>query len=280
MKDFFKNKNIRICTVTLAAIVIISVIGASGSPFVSSLVGVVTNGLSNVASAAGNRASQKSYEELQKENKRLKSENADLRTQLVDYYDIKEENARLWKYYAIKKENPDYELVPASVIRRDPADDFYSFTIDAGKALGVSLRDPVVTENGLVGFISSVNGANAKVTTILSPVTKAGALDKVTNDTGIISGNALYCDKNLTTLTKVNTTSTIKKGNIVVTSGIGGVYPENLIVGKVQSVKFNQNDATKYAVVKPYEDIRSVTDVVVITAFKNQGEISEKSSEE
>lgn len=276
MKEFFSNKSIRILSVTIIAAVIFSALGAAGNPVVSTAVGFITNGLSQVTAAAGNAASQKTYDELLDENKQLKSENADLRTQLVDYYDLKDENARLWKYYKIKKKNPDYELVPASVIRRDSGDDFYSFTVDAGKVLGVSEQDPVVTENGLVGFVSSVNGANCRVTTILSPETKAGALDKKTKDSGIISGSAVYSDKNLTTLNKVNTTSTIKKGNIIVTSGIGGIYPENIIVGRVESVEFDKNEATKYAVVKPYEDIRSLTDVVIITDFQNQGEITDR----
>lgn len=277
MKDFFSNKSIKILTITLAVAVIFSILGATGNPVINSAVGFITNGLSQVTSAAAEATKQKSYDELLKENKELKSENADLRTQLVDYYDLKDENARLWKYYKIKKENPDYELVPASVIRRDSGSDFYSFTIDAGKALGVREQDPVVTEKGLVGFVSSVNGANCKVTTILSPETKAGALDKKTKDSGIISGSASLSDQNLTALTKVNTTSTIKKGNVIVTSGIGGVYPENIIVGKVQSVEFDKNEATKYAIVKPYEDIRTLTDVVIITDFKNQGEIADNS---
>ncbi len=276
MKDFFSNKSIKILAITLVVVVIFSILGATGNPVINSAVGFITNGLSQVTSAAAEATKQKSYDELLKENKELKSENADLRTQLVDYYDLKDENARLWKYYKIKKQNPDYELVPASVIRRDSSSDFYSFTVDAGEALGVREQDPVVTENGLVGFVSSVNGANCKVTTILSPETKAGALDKKTKDSGIISGMGSYSDKNLTTLTKVNTTSTIKKGNIIVTSGIGGIYPENIIVGKVQSVKFDKNEATKYAVVKPFEDIRTLTDVVIITDFKNQGEIAGK----
>lgn len=273
MKDFFSNKSIKILAITFVVAVIFSILGATGHPLINSAVGFITNGLSQVTSAATEVTKQKSYDELLEENKELKSENADLRTQLVDYYDLKDENARLWKYYKIKKKNTDYELVPASVIRRDSGNDFYSFTVDVGKSLGVKEQDPVVTENGLVGFVSYVNDVNCKVTTILSPETKAGALDKKTKDSGIISGSGSLSDKNLTTLTKINTTSTIKKGNIIVTSGIGGVYPENIIVGKVQSVKFDKNEATKYAVVKPYEDIRTLTDVVIITDFKNQGEI-------
>ena len=280
MKDFFANKSIKALAVTLAVVVVVGIFGAVGSPFASTVVGFLTNGLSQVTSAVSSAATQKTYEELASENQQLKSENADLRTQLVDYYDVKSENQRLWKYYDIKKENPDYTLVPATVIRRDSGDDYYSFTLDVGSAMGVHLQDIVVTENGLVGFVSAINGANCKVTTVLSPDIQAGAIEKKTKDTGIISGRAGYCDKNLTTLTKINATATIKEGDIIVTSGIGGVYPENIIVGKVQSTQFNQDDATRYAVIKPYEDIKSVTDVVIITDFKNKGEIKTDSQDD
>ena len=64
-----------------------------------------------------------------------------------------------------------------------------------------------------------------------------------------------------------------KKGDIIVTSGIGGVYPADLILGEVTNIRYDDYDAAKYAVVKPYEDIKSVTDVVVLTDFKNKGEI-------
>lgn len=275
MKDIFTNKSIKILAITLATIIVVSILGATGNPFVSSAVGFLTNGLSQVTAAAADAVSQKTYEELESENEELKSENADLRTQLADYYDLQDENARLWKYYKIKKKNPDYDLVPAAVIRRDSGDDFYSFTVDAGTAMGVKEQDPVVTENGLVGYVSSVNAANCTVTTILSPDIQAGAIDKKTKDSGVISGSATYSDKGLTTLTKINTTSTIKKGDIVVTSGIGGTYPENLIIGKIKKIKFNENEAEKYAVIEPYEDVKTVTDVVIITDFENQGEILE-----
>ncbi|MGN1130806.1 MAG: rod shape-determining protein MreC [Ruminococcus sp.] len=280
MKDFFANKSIRVLAVTLAVILVLSIMGYAGSPVISTVTGFLTNGLSQVTYALSSAATQKTYEQLASENAELKEENADLRTQLVDYYDVKSENQRLWKYYNIKKENPDYTLVPATVIRRDSGDDYYSFTLDAGTAMGVHLQDVVVTENGLVGFISSINGANCKVTTILSPDIQAGAIDKKTNDVGVISGRAGYCDKNLTTLTKINTTGTIKVGDMIVTSGIGGIYPENIIVGKVKSTEFNQDDATKYAVIEPYEDIKTVTDVVIITDFKNKGEIKTQSQKD
>lgn len=277
--EFFSDKKVKIVSITIAAVILVMIISAAGRPFLSSGVNFLTKGLSQVSAAAASQG-EKTYDELLEENKALKKESANLRTQLVDYYDLKDENARLWKYYKIKKGNSDYEIMPASVIRRDSSQDFYSFSIDVGTTNGVSVQDPVITENGLVGFISSANAVSSKVTTILSPDLQAGALDKRTKDSGVIAGSALYADDNKTTLSKIDANAKIKKDDIITTSGIGGIYPENLIVGKVSDIKYDKYDATKYAVVTPYENIKKVTDVVVLTDFKNKGEIKRISEKE
>lgn len=276
MKEFFNIKSVKILSVVLALIVIFSIGGADGNSVISSFFNYLTKGLSQVSASAVDTVNRKSYEQLKKENEQLKKENADLRTQLVDYYQLRDENARLWKYYDIKKSRPDYEILPATVIRRDSNDDFYSFTADVGSADGVSVQDPVITENGLIGFVSSVNSSSCHVTTILSPDIQAGAIDVKTNENGIISGNTLHSDKNRTTLTKIDSSGDINKGDIIVTSGLGGVYPADIIVGEVTSIEYDPYDTTKYAVVKPYEDIRTVTDVIILTDFSTKGEISVK----
>ena len=250
---------------------IVAILGATGNPWVSSAFNFITKGLSSVSSSI--TGEQKDYDELRVENEKLKKEAADLRTQLVDYYDIKSENARLWKYYKLTKTNPDFQIMPASVIRRDTNEAFYSFTIDAGSSSGISVLDPVMTENGVIGFVNSVNATSSKVTTILSPDFQAGAIDKKTSDSGVVSGNATLSEENKTSFTKIDANANVKKGDIIVTSGIGGVYPSDLILGKVTEIKYDEYDATKYAVIKSYENIKSVTDIIVLTDFKNKGEI-------
>ena len=271
MRDFLSTKSAKILIATLAVIIVVAILGATGNPWVSSAFNFLTKGLSSVT--ADITQGQKDYNELKAENEKLKQESADLRTQLVDYYDIKSENARLWKYYKLKKTNSDFEILPASVIRRDTNDVFYSFTIDAGSSSGISVQDPVITENGVIGFVNSVNATSSKVTTILSPDLQAGAVDKKTGESGVVSGNAVLSDDNKTTFTKIDANAKVKKGDIIVTSGIGGVYPADLILGEVTDIQYDDYDAAKYAVVKSYENIKSVTDVVVLTDFKNKGEI-------
>lgn len=275
MNDFLHNKNLKVLVITLVILIVMSVLSLPDNSLISSAINGFTRGLSQVSAAAVASADTASYDDLKNENKKLKQEIAELREQLLDYYNVKTENAKLWNYYDLKKKNPSYSILPASVIKRDTNDDFYSFSLDIGSSLGVGVNDPVITENGLVGWVYRTDASTCKVKTILSPDTKAGAIDKITNDTGIISGSASLCDDNLTQLTKISENNKIKKGDMIVTSGTGGVYPKNLIIGKVKEIKFNSYDTTLYAVVEPYEDIKNITSAAVITDFDGKGKIKE-----
>ncbi len=271
---FLHNKNLKALLITLVILVVMSVFSHGENSVICSAVNSFTKGFAQLSAAAASGGADDG--DIRKENEKLKQENAELREQLVDYYDIKAENKRLWDYYDIKKQNPSYTICPATVIRRDTNDDFYSFTLDIGSAKGVRLNSPVITENGLVGWVSGVDISTCRVKTILSPDTKAACEDKQSGDSGIISGSASLYEKNLTQLTKIEENNKIKKGDIIVTSGTGGVYPKNLIVGKVTELKFNAYDATRYAVVEPYEDISKITAAAVITDFDGRGEVNAK----
>lgn len=273
MKMKLHNKNFKALLITLSIIIVLSIFSSFGSSVVSSAVSFLTKGLFQVTALATASPDTPSAQELEKENARLRQENAELREQLVDYYDVKAENDRLNSYYGLKKQNPSYEIVPASVIMRDANDDFYSFTLDAGSTLGVKVNDPVITENGLVGWVYRVDAVSCKVKTILSPDTKAAALDKKSSDSAVVSGSAGLCDDNLTRLDKLAENHRVKQGDIIVTSGTGGVYPPNLIIGKVRETGFNKYDSSRYAIIEPYEDIRRVTAAAVITDFDTKGKV-------
>lgn len=254
--------------------------GLTENNLISSIVNGITLPMSEVSAAASKEAAKPSYDELEKENYELKEEMAKLRTELADYYNVKQENERLWRYYDLKAENPQYDILPATVVRRDPNDDFYSFTLNKGKMSDVAVGDPVVTENGIIGWVYEVDAYTAKVKTILSPDAKVGVIDTVTRDSGVVSGNVLYADENLTTMTRISALNNLKEGDIVTTTGISGIYPAGLIVGEVKEIAFDKYDTSMYAVISPFEDIRTVIDVVVITSFEGQGEISQNGIED
>ncbi len=274
MKDFFKSNIFKIFLSTVFVVVVLAVFTNSiEGNLLSSTVNTVTYPLSKVTAAASNDKDEMSYEQLKAEYEKLQSENAKLREQLVNYYDTLIENTRLWKFYDLKKENPEYTLVPSIVLRRDSNDEFYSFTLDKGTTSDVSVNDPVVSQNGLVGWVSEVDLNTCKVVTVLSPQTSVGAIDNKTSDTGVVSGKATYCDDNLTTFSKLSANHKVKKGHIITTTGISGLYPKGLIIGKVTDVCYDTYNTSYYAVVEPYDNIKKVKELAIITNYTGQGEV-------
>lgn len=282
IKDFFQSTTIKIFLSVLLVLIMLSVFTRNvENNVISTTFNTITFGMSKVTAAASSDSSQnKSYDELKKENEALTDANRELRARLVDYYDVKEENTRLWMFYDLKKEHEDYTLIPATVLRRDTNDEFGSFTIDKGTSSLVSVGDPVMGESGLIGWISEADVYTAKVVTILSPQTSIGAIDNTTGDTGIITGSAKYADDNLTMFSKLNSENKIEEGDIITSSGASGIYPKGLPLGEVTQISYDTYDTSFYAVVKPYDDISKVLNVAVISDFEGQGEILKRESGE
>lgn len=228
---------------------------------------LMTNNATVAADTAG-----KSKEELEAENEKLRQQVDDLNKKLVNYYSYQQENAQLRKFLELKSSNPDFKPVAAAVVGRDPNNFFGQFTIDQGSQNGVKTNDPVVTEAGVVGWVSAVSSNYSRVTTILSPDTKISAADKANRETGITGCDIQSADKNTLMLQYLSAETKVKAGDLIVTSGIGGVYPRNLIVGTVKSVKHSQYDVSLYAEVQPAVNVKDVRDVMVITSFLGQGE--------
>ncbi len=275
MKEFFKSTGIKILFSVLLVVIMLSLFtNHLQNNFLSNAVNATTYGLSSVTAAAtADNRSNMGYEELLSKYNELKDENTELRAKLVDYYDTKTENARLWKFYDLKKENPEYTLVPSTVLRRDANDDFYSFTIDKGTSSNVQKGDAVVTPQGIIGWIKNADVNTSKVITLLSTQTRISAINNKSSDTGIITGSAKLSEKNQTTFSKLKSDNKVEKGDIITTTGISGIYPKGLVVGEVVDVCYDTYDTSYYAVVEPYDEIKTLKEVAVITNFTGQGEI-------
>ena len=205
------------------------------------------------------------------ENQRLKEENAELRRQLVDYEDTKTENERLKEITGLKELNPDIEFQPAGVIARDPEDRFGAFTIDIGYLHGISVRDPVVTGEGLVGYVSKVGPTYAVVTTILSPDCNVGAMEISTKDTGNITGTVELAAEGCTKLELLPRDTLVEEGGTVVTAGTSGLFPKNIVIGTVEKVELETSGITSYAVIRPVSEIDEIKNVFVLTDFLGKG---------
>lgn len=280
MRDFFKSLHFKILLAVLVVLVTFLLraaymggLGTMGSyalglvvtPLqqVSSRVSYAVTGVLDTLFRAG---------EYRDENERLREELRQLREQLVDYETVKQENEQYRQFLELKDKNKDFQFELATVIGRSPDARFYSFTIDKGTIDGVALRDPVITADGLVGYISEVGPTYAQVITILDPTLHVGASDARTRDTGIVIGTVALAEQGKCKLSYIDRESAVSRGDIVTTSGVGGIFPKGLMIGVVEEVQVESHGMSLYAVLEPVVDIPSVKDVLVITDFEGQNE--------
>ena len=268
-----KRKGLRVLLVTLGILGILSLMTAGNGYIYNFVTGFIVTPMQHVLTGAveetGNALTpQKSRSELEKENSRLTEENTRLNDLLADYYDIKEKYEELAVFLDIKEEHKNYDLCSANVIMKDVNDSFYGFTLDRGIYDGVSLNDAIITEKGLVGYVSKVNFNSCKVTTILSPDIKISCKDGKSSDKGILTGSISICDKGLTCLKNIQRENDIIKGDIVVTSD-SSEYPSKVKIGKIKYTCDDEFTGMPMAVVEPFEDVKTVSSVVILRQTAN-----------
>ena len=209
-------------------------------------------------------------EETYLKNEELNERLRELEDKLVDYEKIKRENDQLRKFLELKESNPDYDFEPATVIGRDASSHFASFTIDKGKFDGIEVSAPVITSDGLVGIVWEVGSTYSHVRTIIDISVDVGVYSISTRDSGIISGDITLASEGLCRLSYLPKNSGIATGDVLVTSGIGGVYPKDLRVGTIKAIGLDSNGLSLSADVTPFVNFEDITDVIVLKSFDGQ----------
>ena len=266
----FRVSNLRIflTAVLVLTCVMVYSIGTGGrGDFVSSIAGIITEPVQRVSAmiSAGFGSFSGNFDDMNRKT--------------VDYNDLKAENEQYRKLLGLKEENDMYEFLASTVISRDGNDYYAGFTLDKGSADGVELYDPVITADGLVGYISGIGVTSSKVTTILSPGLEVGAVDKDTRDGGTLFGEISTAKEGCTRLNYLSRDCDVTVGDIVVTSGFGSVFPANLIIGNVKEIRAESENISLYAVVEPTADVKGCTDVFIITEFEGQRSVRKDSIE-
>lgn len=209
---------------------------------------------------------------LSLENAELKSEIDALRQKVADYEELAEQNEFYKDYLGIKESNSDFEFTDATLIARDSDDPFGGFTINKGSSSGIKKYDPVITDAGIVGYITEVGLTSCKVTTILNPDITLGALDNRTHDSGIIMGSLDFAQNGMCRFANLARSCSVAVGDYVVTSG-EGIFPEGLLIGSVNNIGIDENNNSIYAEIKPFAEISELRSVMVVTDFEGQGGI-------
>ena len=263
MKDFFDTWKFKILVAVAVFLVgIMAYAGANGrlTAAPQELLGVVLMPLQKVTSALSGGIGSvwekyTSIDEVMEQNEQLEAENAELRQQIVDYDRIQDSNT-------------EASYISAFVIGRDPLDEFGGFTLDCGTVNGAAVNDAVISDKGyLIGMVVEADTTSCKVMTILHPSFSAAGVVSRTRENGIINGSTDYAGDGLCVLTNLERATETKMGDQVITTGLGGVFPPDLLVGTVQKVEPEVSGKSSIAVVRPGADPRTVKHVFVITDY-------------
>jgi rod shape-determining protein MreC len=191
-------------------------------------------GLANTSHQLANKTGEvaTSRGELLKENDALRKEQQRLRLEALQAEETARENSRLRQLLGWQQKVP-WKLKLASVVLRDPANWWRTIQIDLGTRDGVRINLPVLTPEGLVGRVSSVSLTRSQVVLIGDPDCKVAALvESESHDAGVIESSGPF-DTSLLTLSYLSRDASVKPGQNVFTSGLGGIFPKGIPIGKI-----------------------------------------------
>lgn len=194
--------------------------------------------------------------ELEAQISQLQSQVIELQQQLAD----REILAALVRY---SRTNPTNTYKAAQVIGRDPSPFMHYIIINAGSNDGIRRGMPVVTHQGLVGRVDAVIDSAARVQLITDPASNVNVRMQNSRTDAVLVGS-LTADL---TLEMIPQDAQVIPGDLVLTSGLGGVYPPNIPVGQVVDVRKREADLFQQATIQPSVDFAQLSIVLVILNF-------------
>ncbi len=268
MKDLFS----RTLQTTIIFLVIGGIMALALGGYFSSASNVFTGSLVNLQTWFSARfvaiqdffTSPRDIASLRQRNAELEGEVADLQAQVIQLQQAVGETQILAALVDFSRANPENTYRAAAVIGRDPSPFLHYVIINRGSNDGILRGMPVVTNQGLIGRVDAVIADAARVQLITDPAssvnvrlqnagTEASLVGSVTGDV---------------TLELIPQDVNVQPGDLVLTSGLGGGYPPDLIIGQVVNVRSRDFDLFQQATVQPVVDFNHLEIVLVIVNFK------------
>jgi rod shape-determining protein MreC len=199
--------------------------------------------------------------ELEALNNRLMVEN-------VGLVELERENEQLRQLLNYTRTNPQFTYQATSVKVRsigvDPTNLLYFVIVDKGARDGIAKGMPVITDRGLVGRVTAVGANSAQVLMLIDPASSVNVLVQNSRAVGVVRGNI---DGTLL-MERIPQGDQLNPGDIVLTSGLGGNFPNKLVIGQVTEVIRRDQDMFQSARIRPTVDFGKLETMLIITSFE------------
>ncbi len=201
--------------------------------------------------------------QLMSENAQLQAKVSQLESQIIELQQQLSEAQILYALLDFARSAPQNQYVGASVIGRDPSPFLQYVIIDHGSDDGIKHGMPVVTNQGLVGIVDAVTATAARVklitdsTSIVNVKLENAEVEAQLN--GSVTGEM--------SLDMIPQDAEVLTGDIILTSGLGGTFPTDVVIGQVISVHKQQTGLFQTANIQPAVDFANLSAVLVITNF-------------
>jgi rod shape-determining protein MreC len=202
--------------------------------------------------------------DLTRENDALRAEIERLGAEVARLREEASRQAELERLLETRNALEGETFVTASVVARDPSNLRRLVAIDVGREDGVKKGQPVVTQGTtLVGTISKVEDGHSWVTLVTDVDSAVSSLLLESRAQGVVTGSYSRQLK----LEFVDQNATVNEGDTVLTSGLGGSYPKDLVIGKVTGVSANRQELFRSVTVEPLASLSRLETVLVMTSF-------------
>jgi rod shape-determining protein MreC len=203
--------------------------------------------------------------ETSKQNQELKKKVAELENAIFQYEEVQRENERLKELLKFGEEIPS-DKVLAQVIGWDSSNEFKVLRINKGKDDGLKLKSPVITINGLVGYVYRLSSSYADILTILDQNNRVDSIVDRTRSHGILEGTS----NKRARLKYVVNTEPVQVGDMVITAGLGTIYPKGIKLGKITNIEKETYGLTQSIEVTPTVDFHRLEEVVVLLSRESE----------
>lgn len=205
-------------------------------------------------------------EELRKQVEKLKGDNLQLKQQVLAALRYQELDEGIYRSPALQK----FEKIGATIINRNPTAWYQIITVNKGSDHGVKIDDPVVANVGLVGKVVSVQAKTSDILLILDGDGQVGALVRDNQGRaifGVLKGTYKKGSRlNVSGSLEINfrQEDEVNVGDLVFTSGLGGVYPKEIPIGVVSGIKLDSTGLLKSAAIEPIVNFDSLEEVYLV----------------